>query len=125
MDKEKFFPKRIKLKVKVQAPNGERIDKFLFKTFKEAEEKITEYKNIYKPEAVEFILVQGMVQIISKPKELQDNPLLGQVSTSDFFWNAPEWADNEDTIFGKGFENTLYVAKPDFSEIVKLKETVL
>ena len=125
MEEVEYFPKRIKLKVEIQDISGGRTDKFLFKSHKEAEAAIEEYKAIYKPEVIHFILVQGMVQIIPKPKELKDNPLIGSVNIHDFYWNAPEWADDDDTIFGRGFENTLYVAKKDFSEIVKLKETVL
>jgi len=123
--KEKYFPKRIKLKVLVKDLDGNStMTSYLFKTFKKAEETMNKYKAIYKPEGVDFILVQGMVQIINKPEELKSNPMLGTIDVQSLYYNAPAWSNDDDVVWGRGFENTLYIAKPDYSEIVKLKNKV-
>lgn len=119
---EKYFPKRIKLKVKLNIFNEKKVDSFLFKTYKETHNKMEEYKAIFKPDAVEFVLVQGMVQIIDKPEELEGTALMPGKTLEDLYLNVPEWANDPELIYGKGFENTLYIAKPDFSKITKLKK---
>jgi len=119
---DELFPKRLKLKVNFKgALSGKTQEKYLFKTQKELEAKEDWYRGIYKSDVIEFVRVAGMVEIIDKPAELKGSSIIAAPALETIFTNVPNFAKNGDTIWGKGFENTLYVATPDFNEIVKLK----
>lgn len=125
MSKIKYFPKRIKLKVKLKllSVDGlieESTIEFSFKTHKEAEAIMDDYREIYKPNAVRFILVNGMIQVVDKPAEFRADPIMGITTVIDICPSAPSWTNNKDIVFGVGFEGTLYVAKPDFSNVFKV-----
>jgi len=121
MSKE-LFPKRLKLKVNFKgALDGKTQEKYLFKTQKELEAKEAWYRSIYTPAVISFVRVPGLVHIINKPIELAGSAIMEAPALETIFKNVPNFANNRDTIWGRGFEDTLYVAKPDFSEIVKLK----
>jgi hypothetical protein len=120
---EKFFPKRIKLKVKFKGSLEDKTQEiFLFTNMKSL--RITEdwYKTIYKPEVIEFVQVPGIIEIIDKPKELMDSLIAAAPKLEDVFEYVPEFALEESAIWGRGFENTLYVADKNFKEVVKLKK---
>jgi hypothetical protein len=86
--------------------------------------RVTEdwFKAIYKPEVIEFIQVPGFIGIIDKPKELMSSLIMAAPKLEDVFEYVPEFALEESTIWGRGFENTLYVADKDFKNVVKLKK---
>ena len=120
---EKFFPKRIKLKIKFKgALEGKTQEVFLFKNMKDL--RVTEdwYRTIYKPEVIEFIQVPGIIEIIDKPKELMGSLIMAAPKLEDMFKYVPEFALEKDAVWGRGFENTLYVADKDFKTVVKLKK---
>ena len=119
---EGLFPKRPKLKVIFRgALVGKAPEIFSCKDMKEFKARETWYRDVYKPDVVEFIHVPGMIQIKDKPQELVGTDLMEGVAIETVFINAPVWAKKEDTVWGQGFEDTWYVAPPDFSEVVKLK----
>ncbi|MCK5788548.1 MAG: hypothetical protein KAH32_06095, partial [Chlamydiia bacterium] len=116
-------PKRPKLKVIFRgALVGKAPEIFIFKDMKELRAKEAVYRGIYQPEVIEFIYVPGMIQIKDKPQELVGTVMMEGQAIETVFTNAPNWAKRKDTIWGQGFENTWYIAPPDFSEVVKLKK---
>ena len=117
-----YFPKRIKLKVVFTGLKPPKEAKsYLFETFKEANVKIEHYKRLFKPAAVSFVLVQGMIQVISPPPGLKKGGLLPKTPLIRMYSDAPKWSEDDGVIYGRGFEDTLYIANKDYGEIVKLK----
>lgn len=116
-----FFPERYKLKIMFKGPlKNNSQETFYFKSLKELQVKKELYKLTYKPEAIEFREVLGRILIHDKPVELSTQGFL-KIKASSLFFDVPKWINNSDTIWGQGFEHTWYVAKADFSEIIKLK----
>ena len=120
---DELFPKRPKLKVIFKgALVGKTPEIFSCKDMKEFTAREAWYKDVYKPDVIEFIHVPGMIQIKDKPQELVGTALMEGQAIETMFTNAPNWAKKKDTVWGQGFEDTWYVAPKDFSEVVKLKK---
>jgi len=120
---DKLFPKRLKLQVVFKgALAGKTPEVFNYKTVKEVDAKEEWYKSVYKPDVVEFVRTPGMIQVKNKPQELVGTAIMEAAKVEDIFDAPPMWAGKDDTIWGQGFENTWYVATPDFTEVVKLKK---
>ena len=108
MEKIKTYPKRIKLVTEITLSDGHKeIEKSYSSNIEEINKTIEDYKRVFKPEAVNFKISNGKIYIID------DFPV------GTMFSNMPD--DKEFTVKGKGFES-YYIAKPDFSKVVRLVE---
>lgn len=114
--KDKFFPSRIKLK-EVYA---ETTVVSLHKTQKAIDKQISKIKGIKSTDEVSFIISYGKVLIMSKPRMFDKNMFDTQKTPDEYFLNFPDWGNDKDVIWGRGYES-LYIAKLKFTKIITLK----